>query len=61
MLPIEFYIQAILKLTQYHVLVARDGHSCGLIASRVDFDLMLERVVVEVIFRALIHLSALTI
>lgn len=49
MLVFEFGEEAILELGQGLVLVPGNGHGGGLVASRVDFDLMLEGVVVEII------------
>lgn len=45
----EFPIEAFLEATEGRFLVTRDGDGCGLIAGGMDLDLVLERVVVEVI------------
>lgn len=50
MLPTKLHIQPILESRQGFVLVAGDGHGGGLVASCMYFDLMLERVVVEVVW-----------
>jgi hypothetical protein len=52
-LATELHVKFILKLAQCSVLVAWDGHGRGPVVSRVDFDLMLEQVVIEIICCAL--------
>lgn len=50
MLSTKLHVQSILESRQSLVLVAGDGHGGGLVAGRMYFDLMLERVVVEVVW-----------
>lgn len=50
MLATKFHVQSILESRQGLVLVAGDGHGAGLVASCMYFDLMLERVVIEVVW-----------
>lgn len=49
MLGAELAEQAVLEAAQGGVLLARDGNGRGLVARRVHLDLMLERVVVDVV------------
>lgn len=49
MLVAEFEIEAILKPVEGGVLPSRNGNGSGLVASRMGLDLMLERVVVEIV------------
>lgn len=49
MLMAEFGVEAVLEATERCLLVARDGDRGSLVASRVRLDLVLERVIVEVI------------
>lgn len=49
MLPAQLLVEAGLEAAEVVVAAARDGHGAGLVAARVDLDLILEGVVVDVV------------
>lgn len=49
MLAAKLHVQPILESRQGLIRVAGDGHGGGLVAGRMHFDLMLDRVVIEVV------------
>ena len=49
-LSTQLVVQPILEASQGGILVAGDRHGGGLVAGGVDFDLMLERVIIEVVY-----------
>lgn len=50
MLVAELSKQGILESLQRSILVAGNSQGCGLVAGCVDFDLMFQRIVVEIIY-----------
>lgn len=50
MLVAELMKQGVLESLQCSVLVAGNGQSRGLVAGRMDLDLMFQRVVVEIVY-----------
>lgn len=50
MLVAELSKQGVLESAQRSVLVAGNGQSCGLVAGCMDFDLMFQRIVVEIVY-----------
>ena len=49
-LAAELEVEAVLELAEGRVLAARDGDGGGLVPRGVGLDLILERVVIEVVF-----------
>ena len=49
MLPTQLLVETILEAAEVVVALAGDGHCAGLVAPRVDLDLILEGVVVDVV------------
>lgn len=50
MLVAELIEQGFLESAQRSILVAGNSQGCGLVAGCVDFDLMLQRIVVEIVY-----------